>query len=355
MVCQFALTGGGKSTPRTEIPDVKKYSSNREQLLKGDNPMGKICSFAVAVVIVTSGWAVAGNFEVLGGAAMAAGPTPIYIKPGTIVRADFKSTMKTSSDVGMESDAIVPEKVSAKNDAAPMLKPAVSYKEASTRAMAPPPRLNPSASSPTTSVAEAQDSTSDLEADLEKDLVLSPPPPRAEEEKVPGAVSESQKKPSSSKVVASDKKSEKKKATVPSVKKMTPPVQEKFAISAKPIQKVRPTANNSWLYPAGNYQAQACPVNPTAMMSDARRANSCRENRPAGAAQNRPIHSNRGPELMPPPSVDRFVRDGVTIKLAPAAAGPSQPMPEEESAGSDILSTAAEIIGMPFAFISSFF
>ena len=59
-----------------------------------------------------------------------------------------------------------------------------------------------------------------------------------------------------------------------------------------------------------------------------------------------------------PPSADRIVRDGVTIKLAPAAAPPmdGNPYPEEESsAGSDVINAAAEILGMPFAFLSSFF
>ncbi len=55
---------------------------------------------------------------------------------------------------------------------------------------------------------------------------------------------------------------------------------------------------------------------------------------------------------------ERIVRDGVTIKLAPAAAPADGTYPEyytEESSASDIFSAAAEIIGMPFAFIGSFF
>jgi hypothetical protein len=59
---------------------------------------------------------------------------------------------------------------------------------------------------------------------------------------------------------------------------------------------------------------------------------------------------------IPPATTDRFVRDGVTIKLAPAAAPATGVDPyDEESSGSDILSSAAELIGLPFAFISSFF
>ncbi|MGC8659175.1 MAG: hypothetical protein ACP5U1_08885, partial [Desulfomonilaceae bacterium] len=58
---------------------------------------------------------------------------------------------------------------------------------------------------------------------------------------------------------------------------------------------------------------------------------------------------------------DRVVRDGITIKLAPAAAPVTAPMPpyeaeqRDDSSGSDLLSSAAEIIGLPFAFISSLF
>ena len=55
---------------------------------------------------------------------------------------------------------------------------------------------------------------------------------------------------------------------------------------------------------------------------------------------------------------ERIVRDGVTIKLAPAAAPAGAVYPDyytDESSASDLLSAAAEIIGMPFAFIGSFF
>jgi len=316
--------------------------------------MGKICSFAAAILYLTTCWAVAGNFEVLAGTGMVTSPTPIHIKPGTIVKAEFKSNLRTASDVDMESEAILPEKVSAKNDAIPMLKTAVSYKDRTSRAMAPPPRINPSSSSTVGSVAEVQDSASDLEADLEKDLVLSPPPSKAEQSKDQATISGATRKRVPERAVASDKKVDKKKTAAPIVKQMTPPAHGKYAVSAKPIQKVRPTANNSWFYPAGNYQDRSCFVNQTGMMSEPRRGESSREIQPAENNQ-RFMTSYRGREIMPPPSVDRFVRDGVTIKLAPAAAGPSQPVPEEASAGSDILSTAAEIIGMPFAFISSFF
>jgi hypothetical protein len=62
--------------------------------------------------------------------------------------------------------------------------------------------------------------------------------------------------------------------------------------------------------------------------------------------------------IVPPPMAERFVRDGVTIKLAPNAAGAEAPYADayrDDYNGSDILSAATEIIGLPFAFISSLF
>jgi hypothetical protein len=74
-------------------------------------------------------------------------------------------------------------------------------------------------------------------------------------------------------------------------------------------------------------------------------------------AQNRPA-SSRLQEASPNTAVvtgrDRFVHDGVTVKLAPAAA-PSIAAAAQGDSESDILSTVTEIIGMPFALISSFF
>ena len=65
--------------------------------------------------------------------------------------------------------------------------------------------------------------------------------------------------------------------------------------------------------------------------------------------------AQQGYAAPPTQYADRVVRDGVTVKLAPAAAPAEYPEYPEESAGSDLLSTAVEIIGMPFAFIGSLF
>jgi hypothetical protein len=45
----------------------------------------------------------------------------------------------------------------------------------------------------------------------------------------------------------------------------------------------------------------------------------------------------------------------VTVRLAPQTVPAAYGYPEEDFAGSEILSIASEIIGMPFAFISSLF
>ncbi|MGC9031087.1 MAG: hypothetical protein ACP5LD_15645, partial [Desulfomonilaceae bacterium] len=134
------------------------------------------------------------------------------------------------------------------------------------------------------------------------------------------------------------------------VKQLAPPVQEKFAVSSKPIHKVRPVTSNSWFSAAGSYNRQA--PNPTTLNSDPRMLESYT---PRPVARPYPPIAVRG--VPPVGAPDRIVRDGVTIKLAPAAAGPAaaQPPQEEDSAGADIFSAAAEIIGLPFAFISSFF
>jgi hypothetical protein len=314
--------------------------------------MGKIYSVMAAIIFLTASFGWAGNFEVLGDSGVVSVPTPIYIKAGTVVKAEFRSNLKTTSDMEMESDTIVPEKVSAKNDPGARVKPAISFKERLPKAMAPAPKVNPYSDPNIGAMAEIQDSNSDLEADLEKDLVLSPPPQKAEEAKDALGTSGSAKKPLGEKAAISEKKPEKKKKTAPSVKQMAPPAYDRYAASIKPIRKVRPVSNNSWSYPAGNYQNRPCAVNPEAMMSAPRR-DACRELLPMEPQHVIPSRLGRVP--IPPPAYDRFVRDGVTVKLAPASAGASQPILEEESAGSEILSTAAEIIGLPFAFISSFF
>ncbi|MGC8906959.1 MAG: hypothetical protein ACP5M0_05900 [Desulfomonilaceae bacterium] len=311
--------------------------------------MSRMCLIAAALVLIVAPWAGAGNFEVLGASGLVQAPQPLHIKPGALVKAEFKSNLTTRSDVELDGDRVVPEKVAAKNDAGQVLKPAITYRDRPARAMAPPPQQ--SAPAAPAVVAESQDLNSDLESDLEKDLVISPPPAKSEQPVEADTSAATKAKSTSEKApLSATKKPAAKQKSHTAVKQLAPPVQEKFAVSSKPIHKVRPVTSNSWFSAAGSYNRQA--PNPTTLNSDPRMLESYT---PRPVARPYPPIAVRG--VPPVGAPDRIVRDGVTIKLAPAAAGPAaaQPPQEEDSAGADIFSAAAEIIGLPFAFISSFF
>lgn len=323
--------------------------------------MGRICTIATAIFFVTASWVCAGNFEVLADAGIIRPPTPLHA-PGTLVKAEFKSNIKTTSDMELESDSLLPEPVSGREGA--KAKPAIAFKER-TKGMAPPPRASQSAPEPQGLLSGARDESIDLEGDLEKDLVISPPPPKAEEKAE--AVSKAADKKAAQKPVVSEKKAEKK--AVPQVKKVAPPDRGTFAVGAKPIQKVKPAVTqNPWYTAAGAYQQRPVYSAPAQRMcsvpDDTPRTRNAgntayRPYNQAYGAPGSPAYMNSDPRRVPmPPTGDRIVRDGVTIKLAPAAAPPmdGNPYPEEESsAGSDVINAAAEILGMPFAFLSSFF
>ncbi|MBI4962975.1 MAG: hypothetical protein HY913_06855 [Desulfomonile tiedjei] len=312
--------------------------------------MGKVYAITAVIVFMAASWVCAGNFEVLANAGVAGPASPQFIKPGSVVKAEFTSNLRTASDMELDADSLLPEQVSTKN--APQVKPspAVAFKERRKGAMAPPPRLSAKPEGSYGKVAEAKDEDSvDLEADLEKDLVLTPPPAKPE-----GAV-EIQRQPAGKKPLIEKKATTEKKVdkkSTPSVKRVAPPDQGQFAISQKPIQKVRPITQNQnpWSRPAGAHVNRACPVDrDCAAMPN-----------PGVAAKYYPMTpqymtSQPRTTINQPPAADRFVRDGVTVKLAPASAQPSYMDAPEESSSTDILSTAAEILGMPFAFISSFF
>jgi len=315
---------------------------------KGDAPMARMCLIAAALIFIMAPWASAGNFEVLGSSGLVQAPQPIHIKPGAIVKAEFKSNLTTRSDVELDANRVVPEKVAAKNEAGQVLKPAITYKDRPTRAMAPPPR--PSAAQAPAVAAESRDLNSDLEADLEKDLVISPPPAKTEQPVDADTTVTKGKSTSEKAPLAATKKPAAKQKSHTSVKQSAPSVEEKFAVSSKPVHKVRPITRNSWFSAAGSYDRQG--PNPATLNSDPRMLEAYTP-RPLA----RPYPPTAVRAVPPVVGPDRIVRDGVTIKLAPAAAGPmlAQPPQEDDSVGADIFSTAAEIIGLPFAFISSFF
>lgn len=334
-------------TPTRLNPKNQTCSPNGEQLPKGDAVMARLFIVAAAIVVLTASWVSAGNFEMLADAALSRPPTQLHINAGDVVKAEFKSNLSKKFEIELESDTLLPEPAAAKETSRVLAKPAVAYRERSNRGMAPPPRVSPK-SQRLGARAEAADEAPDLEADLEKDLVISPPPPKTDQ------------KPAMEEKSAVEKKAvtEKKKAG-PAVKRVAPSEFGTYAASPKPIRKVRPpVAQNPWSYPAGAYESRPNPGQQ--YLTDAPRQavnqNNRRVNGYPGAVN--PGYTYADPRRManPPAAADRFVRDGVTIKLAPAAAPATGYDPyEEESSGSDILSSAAELIGLPFAFISSFF
>jgi len=313
--------------------------------------MGRICLVASAVIILTASWAVAGNFEVLAEAGVVKTPTPIH-QAGTLVKAEFKSNLTAASDIELETDTLLPEKISAKGDSRVVPKPAIAYRERSAKGMAPPPKVQAAPESLVGAAVEEREDTSDLEDDLEKNLVITPPPPKTPErqdmETTPGPEKKTPYKGPGVTDNKNEKKVEKKKAA-PKAGLKTPSQHDQFAVGGKAIHKVRPLSSNPWGVPAGNHEVRSCPINPQALMADSRR-NVHRECAPNN------LYPETRQAVTYPPTPDRVVRDGVTIKLAPAAAPTSQAYYfDEDGSNSDIFSSAAEILGLPFAFISSFF
>jgi hypothetical protein len=323
--------------------------------------MGRVCTIATAILFLTASWVCAGNFEVLADAGMIRPPTQLQAAPGTVVKAEFKSNIKKTSDMELESDSLFPEPVSAKEGA--KAKPAIAFRERS-KGMAPAPKARQKNSDHLSVAAEARGEGMDLEGDLEKDLVIGPPSPTAEEKAEPSS-KVTEKKPVTEKAAVTEKKAEKKPA--PQVRKIAPPERGSFAIGAKPIQKVKPVTQNPWHVAAGSYGHRPVYTAPAERMCSVQGcAPKPRNSVPPAYRQydqayepTAPVYMNSDPRRVPmPPAADRIVRDGVTIKLAPAAAPPmdGNPYPEEESsAGSEVINAAAEILGMPFAFLSSFF
>ncbi len=328
--------------------------------------MRTIIHIAAAIFIAAASCAWAGTFEGLAAAASAKPPTPLFMQPGSIVKTEFKSNPTSDSDVDLEADFSSVAQAAARNSNQAQPKPAVAYREGRHGTMAPPPKVHQTDKASKARFAASQEE-SELEADLEKDLVLTPPPPKTEEkvDRTPKGKPIIEKKAVEKKPAVTEKKTEKPKAE-PRVQKMGPADYEQYARSPKPIQKVRPVTRNWWSFPAGAYDnrpysvdvtGQVCPPNVGCVPADPR-ATMSRQQRPVNQVYNCPRgthEAQRGLAAAPTNYPDRVVRDGVTVKLAPATAPADYMEYPEESAGSDLLSTAAEIIGLPFAFIGSLF
>lgn len=313
--------------------------------------MGKIWSVAVAIVFLTASWVGAGNFELLANSGVVRAPTPLHT-PGTLVKAEFRSNLKTSSDVEVDRDSLLPEKVSAKAAPAATTRPAVAFRERVAGSMAPPSSLK-QRSTLSQSVAESRDTSRDMEEDLEKDLVVTPPPAKTEEAEEPVSKPAVQTKPAKEKAAPYLGAREEKKVT-PRKRSNAGWQKRSYTVSQKPIQKVRPlTSGNPWRYPAGTHG------DPRYRFDADRRALQPTNAYGGTFSPMTPQYMTSAPQrrVAVPPTTQRFVRDGVTVKLAPASApGQYPPYPYEEGQqGDDVLSAVSEIIGLPFAFISSFF
>ncbi len=342
---------------------VKNIPPLEERLSKGDDGMRIILSIAAAIYFAAATCACAGTFDTLAAAAADRPPAPFYMQPGSVVKTEFKSNIRTDSDVDLEADFSNVAQAAAKNTTQVQPKPAVAYRERRSGSMAPPPSTRQSDRSSRGKALAAEEQDSELEADLEKDLVLTPPPPKTEEkaDRTPKSPTV-EKKGIEKKSVVSETKNEKKKAE-PRVKKIAPPNYEQYAVGSRPIQKVRPVTKNWWSFPAGAYEPRPCPVE----INNAAPSGytGCVPSRDTmnrqyrGSGQEYTTWPRGGYEAqrgaVATPTGDRIVRDGVTIKLAPAAAPATYSEYPEESSGSDILSAAVEIIGMPFALIGSLF
>ncbi|MEJ2718779.1 MAG: hypothetical protein P8182_16900 [Deltaproteobacteria bacterium] len=294
--------------------------------------MGRIFTITAAILLMTVSWVGAGTFSVLADAGAVKTPTPLYVGPGMVVKAEFKSNLNQDAELQAQSDALFPVETPAQAGPKVTPKPAVTFKERGTRAMAPPPAATPVRKPGLDTVAQAKEQKDSLELDLEKDLVISPPPAKG------GGKSDVGVRPTvetrgARQGAIKEKKVHKAKATR-RVKRTSPSRRAHYAASRRAIRKVRPISRHAWSLPAGNYRARGCPISPDSI--DARAF-------PRRVAQ--------------PPTARSYVRDGVMVKLAPRTVPAAYDgYPEDgEFVGSEILSVATEIIGMPFAFISSLF
>jgi hypothetical protein len=368
VVCPFTSWGRRVTKTRREFEQDYKHPSQKERISKGDSGMKRTISTAAAIFFLAASFAAGGTFDGLAVATGSGLSKPVYLQPGSVVKTEFKANIGTDFDARLDTALTPIAQAAAKSSSQPQAKQAIAAKERRTGTMAPPPAMSSGGKYSSRVVAANNDEESDLEADLEKDLVLTPPPAKAEEKADKASRPMTEKKSADRSLVTAPEKKAEPKKHVPTVKKMQPPDYGQIAASPKPIQKVRPVTRNWWSFPAGAHDnrpypsdrtAAVCPPNAGYTRMDPRCAlpsTTSQDGRwPRQPAGN---YDPRAGMVNSPATGERIVRDGVTIKLAPAAAPAEGLRPDyyyDESSASDILSTAAEIIGMPFAFIGSLF
>jgi hypothetical protein len=296
--------------------------------------MIRILAIVAAYIVCAATWAPAGNFEVLADAGLIRPATSSGILGVPIVKTEFKGSLKATSDEDIESESLFPEPKRVKDAAGAKAKNALAHRERNRV-----PAASKQMSKPTAAEKSVIAANQDEDLEMEKDLILEPPPAKAEEKK--DTIKSEEKKGG---VKGAEKKTEAKPQ--PKVRRVAPDMDQ---LAQRPIQKVKPVTQNPWLNPAGNYPTQSAAQNRHVPKQVRRVPVPDYIDNPYG--QEYPVQASAAPGRGP----DRIVRDGVTVKLAPAAAAPPYAEMAEDNSGSDILSTATEILGMPFALISSFF
>ncbi len=283
----------------------------------------------VALALFVAPWAYAGNLSVLSDAQDTRQKTRSFIPPGAIVKAEFKSSHSDDNDMSANSDSLLPDPDMA--DMPTVQSRPVDNSQENVNAMAPAPNGNTARGKELETPIQMRASSDDYENELSKDLVIKPPPPKVGESESDDM--ETLTGGNISPVM--DKAPNRGRGKNSRIGVRTPPVTDRKIQSASrvDVRKVRPVTRNSWATPAGSYRhPRSFAANPP---------------RPQRAQVSQPVTQMDESE--------RFVRDGVTIKLAPSARqaaygqGPDSPISEE------IISAATEIIGLPFAFVSSFF
>jgi hypothetical protein len=285
--------------------------------------MGKTIIMTSAVFLMTVSWIWAGNFDALAERQDGIG-APVRLVRSDVAKSDRTPEARVSSGIRTESDLFTPAPEVALGVGEAVPTPAAAIKKRSGRGMAPPPSSTQTAKGPSPA-AQSRDDGGSLELDLEKDLVISPPPAKTTEGS--DLSGDSIEPKSAPKEKAVEKRQEKARPSV-GVKRIAPPPVERYA--AKPIRKVRPITQDGWSFPAGAYGPRPMP----------------------GIGERAACEAGAG---MAQPPVRRYVRDGVTVKLAPTDPSANAGQGAQGESGDDILSAATDILGLPFAFISSLF
>jgi hypothetical protein len=302
--------------------------------------MGRTHAITAAILLSTVSWVWAGTFDVLADAKASETPAPLVLTSGGVVKPQFKSDVDNDDNNEMlnESDAPTSDVGSAASALRVKPRPASAYKEKSRRGAGDATRGGKSGagsggapSEQKGSAAQSSDPSDDMDLDLEKDLVLTPPPPKAEEKPEPRSKPAIDTKGQSVGDAVKKAESEGKR---PAVKAKSPaPLKiDQYAQSGKPIRKVRPLSQQgAWGVPAGSHGGPE-----------------------RGATEEPSIRDAQG-RIAPPPAIRRFVQDGVTVKLTQQPAPGAQQITPEQGDGDSLMSMAADVIGLPFAFISSLF